>query len=82
MLKVGFTNDYFKRVYYEQALFSFYKYKNEQRKFNNLEKLYEEIEEIEKSLDEHIDTVKLTIAEIKLDKLKEAYRASKLKKLK
>ena len=56
------------------ALFSFYKYKNEQRKFNNLEKLSEKIE---KSLDERIDTMKLTIAETKLDKLKKAYRASK-----
>lgn len=50
---------------------------NEQRKFNNLEKLSKEIEDIEKSLDERIDTMKLTIAETKLDKLKKAYRASK-----
>ena len=52
---------------------------NEQRKFNNLEKLSKEIEAIEKSIDERSDNLKLMIAELRLERCKKAYRASKKK---
>jgi len=50
---------------------------NEQRKFNNLEKLSKEIEAIEKSINERSDNLKLMIAELRLERSKKAYRASK-----
>lgn len=50
---------------------------NEQRKFNNLEKLSKEIETIEKSINERSDNLKLMIAELRLERCKKAYRASK-----
>lgn len=50
---------------------------NEQRKFNNLEKLSKEIEAIEKSINERSDNLKLMIAELRLERCKKAYRASK-----
>lgn len=40
---------------------------NEQRKFNNLEKLSKEIETIEKSINERSDNLKLMIAELRLE---------------
>lgn len=52
---------------------------NEQRKFNNLEKLSKEIEAIEKSINERSDNLKLMIAELRLERCKKAYRASKKK---
>lgn len=50
---------------------------NERRKFNNLEKLSEEIDAIEKSINERSDNLKLMIAELRLEKCRKAYRASK-----
>ena len=50
---------------------------NEQRKFNNLEKLSKEIEAIEKSINERSDNLKLMIADLRLERCKKAYRASK-----
>ena len=50
---------------------------NEQRKFNNLEKLSKEIEAIEKSINERSDNLKLMIAELRLERCKKAYKASK-----
>ena len=50
---------------------------NEQRKFNNLEKLSKEIEAIEKSINERSDNLKLMIADLRLERCKRAYRASK-----
>jgi len=52
---------------------------NEQRKFNNLEKLSKEIEAIEKNIDERSDNLKLMIAELRLERCKKAYKASKKK---
>ena len=52
---------------------------NEQRKFNNLEKLSKEIEAIEKSINERSDNLKLMIADLRLERCKKAYRASKKK---
>nr|DAX19232.1 MAG TPA: ATP synthase B/B' [Caudoviricetes sp.] len=52
---------------------------NEQRKFNNLEKLSKEIEAIEKSIDERSNNLKLMIAELRLERCKKAYKASKKK---
>ena len=52
---------------------------NEQRKFNNLEKLSKEIEAIEKSINERSDNLKLMIAELRLERCKKAYKASKKK---
>lgn len=52
---------------------------NEQRKFNNLEKLSKEIEAIEKSINERSDNLKLMIAELRLERCKKAYRTSKKK---
>ena len=50
---------------------------NEQRKFNNLEKLSKEIEAIEKSINERSDNLKLMIADLRLERCKRVYRASK-----
>lgn len=50
---------------------------NEQRKFNNLEKLSKEIEAIESSINERSDNLKLMITELRLERCKKAYRASK-----
>lgn len=50
---------------------------NERKKFSNLEKLSEEVDAIEKSVDGRCDNLKLMIAEARLEKCRKAYRASK-----